>query len=119
MPLGPAAMLTERFPKPLQQTLEARGIPAEFIEFESAAMGESRYAKTTNRSVVGTMNEFAFLAEVHRADRGISDLVALAVKLSTTPCSPLYKSYTSPDREVAALGTVWSQGGQNDPDDLV
>jgi len=82
-------------------------------------MIEGRYAKTANRSVVGIMNEFTFLAEVHRANRDVNDLVALAVRLSRTPCSPLYKRHTSPDRELTALVTAWSETGQNDPDGLV
>jgi hypothetical protein len=45
---------------------------------------------TANRSVVGVMNEFARLAEIHRADEPAVDLVALAVRLSRTPCGPLY-----------------------------
>jgi hypothetical protein len=119
MPLAPAATLMERFPESLRKTLEAHGIPAEFIEFESAAMGEGRYAKTANRSVVGIMNEFSFLAEVHRANQGINDLNALAVKLSRTPCSPLYKRHTSPDRELTALVAGWSEAGQDDRVGLV
>jgi len=119
MPLAPAATLMGRFPESLRQTLWVHWSPAVFIEFESAAMSKGRYAKTANRSVVGIMNEFTFLAEVHRANRGINDLNALAVKLSRTPCSPLYKRHTSPDRELAALIAAWSEAGQNDPDGLV
>ncbi len=119
MPLAPAATLMVRFPESLRQILWAQGSPAVFIEFESAAMIEGRYAKTANRSVVGIMNEFSFLAEVHRADRGINDLNALAIKLSRTPCSPLYKRHTSPDRELTALVTAWSETGQNNRDGLV
>lgn len=119
MPLAPVATLMDRFPESLQPTLATHGIPAEFIEFEIAAMVEGRYAKTANRSVVGIMNEFRYLAEIHRADRGINDLVSLAVKLSRTPCSPLYKRHTSPDRELAALVTAWSESGQSHQDGLV
>lgn len=119
MPLAPAATLMVRFPESLRQILWAQGSPAVFIEFESAAMTEGTYAKTANRSVVGIMNEFSFLAEVHRARRGINDLNALAVKLSRTPCSPLYKRHTSPDRELTALVTAWSETGQADRDGLV
>jgi hypothetical protein len=49
------------------------------------------------------MNEFAFLAEVHRAERPDPDLLELSLKLSRTPCSPLNSRHISPDLEVAAL----------------
>ncbi len=58
MPLAPAATLMVRFAEALQRTLQARGVAADFIESEIAAMAEGRYAKTANRSVVGIMNEF-------------------------------------------------------------
>jgi len=31
------------------------------------------------------------------------DLLALAIRLATTPCSPLYSKHVSLDRELAAL----------------
>ncbi len=116
MPLAPAVTLLKRFPDSLRQTLEARGIAAEFIESEIGAMVEGRYAKTANRSVVGIMNEFSFLADVHRAHRGVDDLVGLALKLSKTPCGPLYKRHGSPDRELDALVAAWSESGSSDSD---
>jgi len=72
-------------------------------------MAEGRYAKTANRSVVGIMNEFRHLAEVHRAHRGLDDLVALALELSETPCGPLYERHVSPDRELDVLVALWSE----------
>lgn len=111
MPLAPAATLIDRFPDALRETLEAGGIAPDFIEFEVAAMGNGRYAKTANRSLVGIMNEFTYLAQVHRAHRGVNDLVALALYLSTTPCGPLYKRHVSPDRELGALVSAWSGRG--------
>lgn len=119
MPLAPAATLMERFPDSLRQTLEAHGTSAEFVEFEIAAMVDGRYAKTANRSVVGLMTEFSYLAEVHRARRGVDDLMVLALKLSKVPCSPLYKSHSSPDRELAAFVTAWSEARQSHQDGLV
>jgi hypothetical protein len=62
MPLAPATTLMARFPEALQQSLEAGGVPAGFIEAEIAGMVDGRYAKTANRSVIGIMNEFSFLA---------------------------------------------------------
>ena len=42
-------------------------------------MTEISVAKTANRSVVGTMNEFAFLAEGYREYMGTTDLLVLSV----------------------------------------
>ena len=70
-------------------------------------MRDYRVATTANRSVVGIMNEFSRLAEVHRDP--CPDLTEIAHRLATTPCSPLYASNISPDRELAAfLHTVTS-----------
>lgn len=67
-------------------------------------MGEGHYAKTASRSLLGVMNEFTFLGNVHREDHGADDdLVALSVRLAETPMSPLYKRNISPDHELKAL----------------
>ena len=107
MPLAPAATLMERFPDGLRQTLEARGVAADFIESEVAAMVDGQYAKTANRSVLGIMNEFGYLADWFRDHRGSTDLVTLALRLSETPCGPLYQRHGSPDRELDAAIAVW------------
>jgi hypothetical protein len=52
--------------------------------------------------VVGVMNEFCHLADVVRDDY-VDDLLALSLRLATTPCGPLYQRHVSPDRELAAL----------------
>lgn len=53
MPLAPATTLMARFPAALQQSLEAGGVAAGFIEAEIAGMIDGQYAKTSNRSVIG------------------------------------------------------------------
>src|SRR5439155_504269 len=103
MPFAPGATLLERFPAALTTVLEYHGINHAFIEREATAMTEYRLAKTKNRSVVGIMNEFAYLAGIHRASGDGRDLVALSSRLAETPCSPLYATHVSPDRELAAL----------------
>lgn len=113
MPLAPATTLMARFPDALQQILQVRGVAADFVESEVAAMAEGRFAKTESRSVIGSMNEFRYLAEVHRAHRGIDDLVVLALDLSRTPCSPLYKRHGTPRRELDALIAAWSESGRS------
>ncbi len=69
-------------------------------------------AKTANRSTVGMLTEFAFLADVRRTDSGTADLTALAVELAATPCGPLYTTHTHPDRAVKALVDSHLQSGR-------
>jgi hypothetical protein len=103
LPLAPAATLAERFPAAVGDVLAAHKADAGFIAAELAEMGQVRLAKTSNRSVVGIMNEFTFLAEAHLGPGARPDLLGLSVRLARTPCGPLYKRHVSPDRELAAL----------------
>ena len=64
-------------------------------------MGDVAFAKTANRSIVGTMNEFSFLAEGYREYLETSDLVTLLMRLANTPCSPI--KYDSPARLLKEL----------------
>lgn len=100
MPLAPATDLATRFPLHLADVLAAHGVPQQFIDHELAQMNEVQYAKTSNRSVLGIMNQFSYLAEGYREYLETNDLLTLSLRLSETPCSPLYKSAVSPDREL-------------------
>ena len=57
-----------------------------------------------NRSVVGTINEFAFLAEAYRDDMEATDQLMLSVRLADTPCGAL--KYISPSRLLKELLTA-------------
>jgi hypothetical protein len=104
MPLAPATTLARRFPDELRRVLDAHGIDPRFVDHEIGSMGEGHYAKTANRSLLGVMNEFTFLGNVHRKEGGAdADLVALSVRLAETPMGPLHKRHGSPDRELIAL----------------
>lgn len=100
-PLAPAATLLSRLPDALVELLDAHRVPAPLIRAERMHASEQRLAPTANRSVIGVMTEFAFLADHHRADQ--TGLLDLSLRLAETPCSPLYERNTSPDRELAAL----------------
>lgn len=102
MPLTPAANLAVRFPEHLAGLLMAHGMPQQFIDRELTQMHEVQYAKTSNRSVVGIMNQFTYLAEGYREYLETKDLLALSLRIAETPCSPLYKSHISPDRALHA-----------------
>ena len=103
IPLAPAATVTQRFPEALALALATHQIPRRFIDAELAQMTDCRLAPTSNRSLVGVMNEFSRLAETYRTTHGAPDLIELAVWLAGTPCGPLYRRHVSPDRELAAL----------------
>ena len=103
LPLAPAATLAQRFPIALREVLRALDMPAEFIDSEINGMGEVVYAKTANRSVLGVMNEFVYLAEGYRDQDGSVDPVGLSLRLAGTPCGPLYKGAVFPDKAVREL----------------
>jgi hypothetical protein len=106
MPLAPCRDLAERFPEQLTNVLTAHGVPQKFIDHELTQMNEVMYAKTSNRSVVGIMNQFSYLAEGYREYLETKDLLALSIRLSETPCSPLYKGAVSPDRELRRVVSI-------------
>ena len=109
MPLAPAATLAQRFPEALAQVLRALDVEPNRVKSELQDMGQVTYCKTSNRSVLGIMNQFTFQAESYRDHFGLVDPLALSVKLAGTPCSPLYKGAICPDlavREVMANGIV-------------
>ncbi|HXW80394.1 MAG TPA: hypothetical protein VEJ84_12895 [Acidimicrobiales bacterium] len=101
--LAPSATLLGRFVPALGTLLSAHGSSPDFAPAEAKEMAEWRLANTTNRSVVGIMNEFTFLAGAYAPDGGALDLFELSLRLAKTPCGPLYKRNVSPDRELAAL----------------
>ena len=103
MPLAPAATLPARAAWHIAAILAAHATPGAVIEEELWHLRDYRVATTANRSVVGIMNEFSRLAEVHRDRDPCPNLTDLAQRLATTPCSPLYGRNVSPDRELAAF----------------
>ena len=103
VPLAPALSVADRLGPALAKVLTAQGASTTFVESELSEMAEYRLAKTANRSVVGIMNEFAFLAEVFTDRPGEPSLLDLSLRLAETPCGPLDKRHGSPDRELTAL----------------
>jgi hypothetical protein len=103
MPLAPSATLLERFPVHLAAVLRAHEVPETVVQQEAAETADSTLATTASRSLTGSMNEFAYLAEAHRAADRDPDLLGLSLQLATVPCGPLYARHVSPDRELAAL----------------
>lgn len=110
MPLTQAATLVQRFPQELGRVLLAHGVSQVFVDSELAQMEHTGYAKTANRSVLGIMNEFQYLAKVWVKKFAADDLLGLSLKLSQTPCSPLYKRAVSPEPELRVVLAGITQG---------
>jgi hypothetical protein len=102
LPLAPARTLTGRISEQIGMVLTTLDAPSAIIDQERRHMRTAQLGVTANRSVVGVMTDFARLAEIHHHDDPTVDLVALAVRLASTPCGPLYGRNVSPDRELAA-----------------
>jgi hypothetical protein len=101
--LAPAATALARAADHIAAAMATHGASDAIIAAELEQMRTHRIGSTANRSVVGIMNEFSYLADVYR-DRGRQpNLDELAARLATTPCSPLYRTYISPDRAFTAL----------------
>jgi hypothetical protein len=103
MPLAPSATLLQRLPGAMATLLEVHRVPGPLIEGEVTQASECVLARTRNRSVVGVMTEFGYLAEMRRERSRPQDLLGLSVEIARTPTSPLYKTHTSPDRALAAF----------------
>ena len=82
LPFAPAASLLDRFGPGLEEVLRAHGVSSSFIGAEMAEARECSLAKTNNRSVLGSMNEFAYLADVFRESAEVVDLQALSLWLA-------------------------------------
>jgi hypothetical protein len=102
VPLAPAASVTTRMAQTAAAVLTTLGLSEAFIAHEVAAMTDHQMANTASRSVLGTMNDFAYLADARRTPKRDPDLIDLSIKLADTPCGPLYRSHISPDREIVA-----------------
>jgi hypothetical protein len=87
-------------PQTATAVFTALGLSKEFISREIAEMDSHQLTKTTNRSVLGTINDFAYLADIQRGITRPADLLELSLQTARTPCGPLYRSHISPDREI-------------------
>jgi hypothetical protein len=103
MPLAPGATAPARIGPEIAAALAIHQAPATVINTELSQMRDCRFAPTANRSVVGIMNEFAYLADVYRHSYPSRSLAELGKKLAETPCSPLYRRHVRPDRELEAF----------------
>ena len=93
LPLAPAATALTRAVDRIAAAMRTYGAAEATIAAEVEQMATRRIGPTANRSVVGIMNEFTFLADHWRGP----DLDELSARLAATPCSPLYRTHVTPE----------------------
>lgn len=115
VPLAPAKTLLDRIPDAIESALRAQGVPEETVAAERSAMSEVRLAPTNDRTVLGVMNEFAYLGEVFVTNGGL-DLEALSMRMSDIVVGPLDRRAGTPGRELAVvLGTDPTAADEHNP----
>lgn len=68
MPLAPAATVLARMPHSAAVVFASLGLDHQWIAREVTQMGTHQLTATANGSVLGTMNDFAYLADAHRTE---------------------------------------------------
>jgi hypothetical protein len=84
-PLAPASSLANRFPDVLASALRAHGVRESFVENELLAMDDVSVSRTSNRRIVGIMNEMATVATRIRAYHPDVTPLRLAMDLAQFP----------------------------------
>ncbi|MDP1826591.1 MAG: hypothetical protein Q8L48_25195 [Archangium sp.] len=93
LPAGVRGNIPRHLADELGTLLSVLGIPSELIEQERFAMAQSVYAKTSSRSVLGAMNEFAF-AVSNELEDGSEPLQDLSLWLAGTIIKSSYPNQT-------------------------
>jgi hypothetical protein len=105
VPLRESNRLSTVFPEAVCDRLAVVGVPAAHIAEERARMSEMVFGRTRNRSLLGTMNDFAFMGQSVDRSRAVPEtLEELMSFLAETPILPL-KGARPIDLTLAAFGT--------------
>jgi hypothetical protein len=105
VPLREAKRLSTVFPEGVCERLAVVGVTAADIADERARMSEIAFGRTRNRSLLGTMNDFAFMAQSIDRSRAVPETPEeLMSFLAETPILPL-KGARPIDLTLAAFET--------------
>jgi hypothetical protein len=90
LPIGEAKRLSAVFPDAVCERLALVGIPAAHIADERARMSEIAFGRTRNRSLLGSLNDFGFMAQQGNRSRVEPESPEELMQfLSQTPILPL------------------------------
>ena len=101
--MAPASSLANRFPDDLATTFRTHGVLESFIENELLAMDDVAVSKTSNRRIVGILNELATMAARMRANHPDLTPLRLAVELAQVPLGLSGGDYRVPEEALRTL----------------
>jgi hypothetical protein len=87
--------LPDRIAAAVETMLKAIRLPDQDIVEEISDMQQNHFAKTTDRRVLGSLNDFVFHVQDGTASRREDTLHERALRLAQMPCSVLQYSYPS------------------------
>lgn len=96
MPLRERKQLLPSFRSRLSELLFHLDVPEKVVSLELANMEQALIARTSNRSVLGTMNQFIQDSKIYMQMHDEFNLIDLELWLAETPCGP--KEYRYPDK---------------------
>ena len=102
IPAKDLASFPERLPAAFAEILGSIGIPDGKIQTEMFGMAAWSFAKTANRQVLGSMNDFANMLEAYMDDG--APLQQQALRLARCPCGPL-----GMDNPISATATLFGE----------
>jgi len=111
MPARDAKHLARNFPEALSKVLVGLGIPPSIVEREVEATCRAVIATTDDRSLLGTLNDFAFMLWHRLQDQHAPNLLDAALWLSRSPVRPLHPA-AFPDKVTRSLFGVTATPGR-------
>ena len=95
------ASFVPRFQAAVQSVLRCIGVPPESLDHEAREMAKVMTGAGANRSVLGSLNDLAFLSRAVIDEQPEIDLTMLAMEVAETPCAPLKQVWKAPVRPIA------------------
>jgi hypothetical protein len=108
LPLAPGKTFVDRLREAAQQRVRQVNARPEALRREISALAEIHIGPTRSRSVLASMNQLGWGAEVWIAERPAGDLEELGQWLCDTPCSALRTHWPWHEAELLLTGRVSS-----------
>lgn len=106
IPLAPVSDLLQRFRLAAINRIRQIPVSSEILDKECSALDDIRFGKTSNRSVISTMNQMIFDLEAFLPDPQSNDLEQLAMTLCDRPTFAISTRWPWFEAELILTGSV-------------